>query len=301
MSKKVTLKVTLKNKILIIGSGRWAKIYLKEILSKFKTKKIYILTNNKNNSINSNKQKKLILNNFPKKKIRTFDNIIICNKTKDHFKYIKFFTNKNKVLIEKPLSNNPEDFFKNKIFLKKKFLSLQFSFSKYFEKFKKNIVKNKKIDLIHVDWFDSTSENKNYNNEINFIEDVYYHFYSIIRIFLGQNVNLLNSLSVIKKNKIKSKYKKTSLVLKVNKSSKSKIRKIIIKIKSDVYNINFLNLNKIVIKKNNKICKIFYKNVKTLKFQILYFLTNNKKIKINSFFNLSYLFEDLLLLRKKML
>ena len=59
------------------------------------------------------------------------------------------------------------------------------------------------------------------NKNINFIEDAYYHFFSIIRIFMN-NKNLINNYSTVKKNKIVSTYNNTKIILNASKNKKNK-------------------------------------------------------------------------------
>ena len=53
-------------------------------------------------------------------------------------------------------------------------------------------------------------------------------------------------------------------------------------------------MKKIVIKKDDQIYKKITKNIKNSPLQILYFLNNHNKIKVNSSNKLTYLFKDLI-------
>ncbi|MDA9616015.1 hypothetical protein N9S20_01455, partial [Candidatus Pelagibacter sp.] len=152
----------MKNKkyrnLILIGGGRWAKIYLKEIIKK--NFFIYILTSNieikklftKHNFYNYKFIKKINEVNIDKKYY-----IILTNKTDMRLKFIKEIIDlKNQILLEKPLTNDPNDYFRYKLNKKNIYLSLQFSFANYFESINKKI-KNEKIELFRVDWFDKKS------------------------------------------------------------------------------------------------------------------------------------------------
>ena len=130
------MKKKINKSLLFIGGGRWAKIWLLELIQKIDLKKIYVLTSNnliekiffKNKYKNYTRIKKISSINLQK-----IDKIIIANKTKDHLKYLKKFNNfKKPILVEKPFTNNVKDFFSLKSNKKNTFLGLQFSFAVYF-------------------------------------------------------------------------------------------------------------------------------------------------------------------------
>jgi len=72
-----------------------------------------------------------------------------------------------------------------------------------------------------------------------------------------------------------------------------KTRKILIQKNKNKYLINFVKMKKIIIKKDGQIHKKITKYIKNLPLQILYFLNNHNKIKVNSLSKLTYLFKDL--------
>ncbi len=292
----MTLRKKFNIKLLIIGGGRWAQIYLREIIKNFDLKGIYFITKNTEILEKFSKTKIHILKKNSKIKINDFRKIIICNKTSNHLKYTKKAI-KSSFLIEKPLTNNPKDYYNNKKLLKT-YLALQLSFAEYFKILRRKLRK-KKIQSIQLNWFDSSIANKNYNDKIFFIEDTYYHFYSIIRIFLGGKLNLLNSNSEISEKKIKTKAKNIDIILNVNDRHYKKTRELIIKVKNEKYTIYFSNIKKIIIRKNKKLFKKIFTNIKTLDKQILYFLKSSKKLNINSLNNLDALFQDLTFLRNR--
>ena len=294
------MKKTITKNLILIGGGRWAKIYLEELLKKKIF--IYLLTSN------NNLKKFFIKHNFHNykfiKKLNevNIDNkyyLILINKTEKRLKFIKKIINlKNQILIEKPLTNNPNDYFKYKLNKKNTYLSLQFYFAIYFASIKKEI-KNEKIEYLKVDWFDNKNEKKNFNKKINFIEDSFYHFFSIVRIFI-KSTRLINDNSIIKKTQIKSNFKNIQIILNSSKNSYNKKRILFIKTNKNEYTINFKNLNAIYIKKNkNKKIKIT-KNIKNITIQIDNFLDKKNIIKKNSLHNLKYLFKDLIQIKNQL-
>ena len=286
------MKKKINKTLLFVGGGRWAKIWLSELIKKIDLKKIYVLTSN--NLIKKKNYKNFIhIKKISEIKLKNIDKIIIVNKTKDHLKYLKKFNNlKKSILVEKPFTNDVKDFFNIKSNKANIFLGLQFSFAIYFFLLKKKI-KNDQIKLIQIDWFDNPNEKKKFNNQIYFLEDVYYHFYSIIRIFAKNIKSILNKRSLIIFNNITTNYKDTKIILNASNKKKIKTRKILIQTNKNKYLINFVNMKKIIIKKDGQIYKKITKNIKNLPLQILYFLNNHNKIKVNSLNKLTYLFKDL--------
>jgi len=286
------MKKKINKTLLFVGGGRWAKIWLSELIKKIDLKKIYVLTSN--NLIKKKNYKNFIhIKKISEVKLKNIDKIIIANKTKDHLKYLKKFNNlKKSILVEKPFTNDVKDFFNIKSNKANIFLGLQFSFAIYFFLLKKKI-KNDQIKLIQIDWFDNPNEKKKFNNQIYFLEDVYYHFYSIIRIFAKNIKSILNKRSLIIFNNITTNYKDTKIILNASNKKKIKTRKILIQTNKNKYLINFVNMKKIIIKKDGQIYKKITKNIKNLPLQILYFLNNHYKIKVNSLNKLTYLFKDL--------
>ena len=284
--------------LILIGGGRWAKIYLEELIKK--KIKVNIVTSN------YNLKKKFINQKFKNCKIfRKLNDInikknfyiIVSNATRKRLNIIKKIAYlKNEILIEKPLTDDPNDYFRYKLNKENIYLGLQFVHSNYL-KFVKREIKNKKIESIRLDWFDNKKEKKTFNENINFIEDSYYHFFSIIRVFLN-NKNLINNHSILKKNKIESIYNDTKIILNAAKHKYSKKRMLIIKTNKNKYTLNFKNINEILIKKNHTLKIKIIKNTKNIPIQINNFLFQKKKIQINSLKNLNYLFRDLIKLRK---
>ena len=153
------MKKKINKTLLFVGGGRWAKIWLSELIKKIDLKKIYVLTSN--NLIKKKNYKNFIhIKKISEVKLKNIDKIIIANKTKDHLKYLKKFNNlKKSILVEKPFTNDVKDFFNIKSNKANIFLGLQFSFAIYFFLLKKKI-KNDQIKLIQIDWFDNPNEKK---------------------------------------------------------------------------------------------------------------------------------------------
>ena len=292
------MKKNITKELILIGGGRWAKIYLDEIVKK----KVKV------NIVSSNKELKKIFINHKFKDYEIFRKltdinikrnfyIIISNATEKRLNIIKKITHlKNEILIEKPLTNNPNNYFKYKLNKKNIYLGLQFSYSTYFKYIKKEI-KNSKIESLIINWFDNKNEKKKFNKNINFIEDAYYRFFSIIRIFIN-NKNLINNYSTVKKNKIVSTYNNTKIILNASKNKKNKKRILIIRTNKNKFIINFKDMNEILIKKNEKLNTRIVKNIKNIPIQINNFFYKKKKIKKNSLENLNYLFSDLVKIKK---
>ena len=292
-------KRILKN-VILFGGGRWAKIYLENLIQK--KINIIVITSNKeliNFFLNHNFDNYQIINKLDEINIDKKSYIIVSNSTNKRLDLIKKIIKlKKNILLEKPLSNDPNDFFKHNLNKKNIYLSLQFTFANYFKQIKKKI-KNEIIESLCIDWFDIKNEKKTFNNKIYFIEDVYYHFFSIIRIFI-KNQNIIKDNSIIKMNKIESILNKTTITLNASKNKSKKIRILTIQTNKNKFIINFKNLNSITVKKNRNLTIKIVKNVKNLPIQINNFLLKNNNIKQNSLKNLKYLFEDLIKIKKKL-
>lgn len=286
-----------KKSLLVIGGGRWAKVYIEELLKL--NLKVTVLTSNKDLKNNLN-----IINLNNLKIVKKFDNIeieknhliVLCNNTEKRLIFLKKISKlKNQILVEKPLTNNPHNYFEYEFYNKSNiYLGLQFYFSTYFSILKRKINKEK-ITKINLDWFDNRNEKKKFNENINFIEDAYYHFFSIIRFFLNTK-QLIDKFSIIGKNKIIIYKNNIKIIL--NASKNSNFKKRILKIETDKnkFSINFKDIDEVIIKKNNK-KKIISRQIRNLPIQIKNFVNSNKEIKKNSLKNLRPLFDDLVRLK----
>jgi hypothetical protein len=281
----------------IFGYGRWAKIYINEIQKKFKKTNISIFTSAgpRSNLPNIVFKKKYNPINFSKLNL-----FFIVNATSDHFDTIKKIdTSKKKILLEKPFSNSPFDYYSLKD-KKNIYLSLQFSFSNYFYYLKKILLKKKeKIVSIKLIWQDSILEKKSFNKKINFIEDAYYHFYSIIRIFVKKDIFIKKKMSVISTSKISIDFSNNMKATICAQKKLEKIRKLYLRTKNNLYIVNFLDFNNIMLYKNNVMIKLFKKNTRNLIKQISYFLKASKILDVNALSNLEGLFKDLILIKNE--
>ena len=288
------MKSINKKKILFIGGGRWAQIYLDQ-LQELRLS-ICVITSNQNlkeKLSNSKFSKIYTFKKFKDVKISKNLLIILCNKTNERLNILKKLLKlKNRILIEKPLTNNPKNYFDHSLYNKNNiYLSSQFYFARYFLFIKKKI-KKEKIQNIDLEWFDNENDKKSFNNKLNFIEDAYYHFFSIVRVFIN-NKNLINNSSHIKKHNITTFNNGIKINLKASKGKYKKKRVLHIQTSKTKYSINFKNLDKVLIKINAKKSTIT-KNVKNLPIQIKNFILNKKGIKKNSLKSLKFLFQDLM-------
>ena len=299
--KFIKFKNKINSDIIIMGGGRWTKVLIIEIIKNFPNIKIiFILTKNKK-KINICKKKKKFDNLFliENLKIVKSNNIkfaIVANKNKDHYDSCKKLLNAGcNILVEKPLSDNIHNFKKLILLSKKKkrfiILGMQFFYSYFFHFIKSEILKRKKIKELNVFWFDRKNEArhgeiKKYDKNLSFFEDIFYHIYSIIFLFLDNGKIKANSIFKKGKNKVSFIYDNTKVT--INFSRLSKFRKRILKfelIGNDMLEINFSNFQKIK-------CKIFNKDIKipkkfmvgALKYELFHYLIS-KKYKKNKIVN----------------
>jgi len=314
-------KSKINKNILIIGAGRWGKVLLSEIAKNFiHIKKIYILTGYHNSLkkwVEKNKYKNVfILKKFSEtKKIKSCFSLI-ANKNKDHFSYCYKLLNQGyNVLIEKPLVLNLEQSSKliklsryKKLFL---LIGLQFFYANYLYYIKDKIIKKSIIKSINFEWFDQKNKKrnnvlKNHDLSVKYMEDVFYHAYSILYVLLGNKSFKFNEkISEINKiEKLKFNYHSHEVV--INCSRNWRCRKRILKI--NFYNgklllINFSKDNQIKVKLNGEIKNVPIKYCdKTIKYQLFSFFKLKKyqsNKAINDIRNLKNLLEGLKGLRKQ--
>ncbi len=308
------------DKILIIGRGRWSDVITKELISNFPNiEKILVYSPKFRNIKNKISNKKIILTNSLKFiKEHNVKYIIISNKNSDHLKYIKLFLrSENNILCEKPLIIKKKELLNLESNLRKKktflTISMQFFYAFYFYFINKNFVKNKKIEKIEIDWFDKKNEKKNgivkkHDMKINFIEDIFYHVYSILSILAKIKDYSFHFQPIKKKNVEHINFiVNKKIITNLNSSRIYDRRTRIIKLyfsNKDLLFINFSNDTDVKVKFNGKIVKIPTKLMsKTIKYQLYYFLKpskNDDKLVLNSFKNLKNFFKDLYLLKKKL-
>lgn len=312
-------KKYIKDNILILGSGRWAKEIIKEIHKNFiNVNFIYILTNYKKQFLNwlpKKISKKIIILKGINETTKIDCNFaIIANKTKDHIKYSKYLLKNNyNVLVEKPLFLNEKNFQALVSLSKKKkkriFLSLQYFFAIYFQYISKKI-ESKKIKTITFFWFDKKKEKKNklwkkHNTNISFNTDVFFHIYSILNLF-NLNQRFLYFKKNIKINNYENlEFRNNKFYIRLISTRVSKIRKRLIKFNfnngSELV-VNFSNDLNLKVKLNNKTLIVPKKILDTtLKYQLFFFLRigqtdiNNNK---NELYKLKKLFHYLEIVKK---
>ena len=320
--KNITLfhrdRIAINHKILIIGRGRWSQIIINELNSNFPNiEKIFVFSSNFKQEKSKNK-KIIFINSLDLLKKQNIKYIIIANKNSDHFKYVKLFLkNKNNILCEKPLLvtknkllNLESRIKKNKCFL---MISMQYFYAFYFNFINKNLVKNKKIKKIIIDWFDKKNEKrkgiiKNHDLKINFIEDIFYHVHSALYQLANIKEYLFEQKPLKEKNRIKVNFLTNNKIKTILNSSRNYTRRIrVIKIYFNNEDYLFLNFSKdsnIKAKLNGKTIRIpSVLMSKTIKYQLYFFLKqrkNDKKIELNNFLNLKKFFRNLYLLKEKL-
>ena len=153
--------MSINKKILIVGGGRWAKVYHKEI---FKASELFdldlcILSRTKASDLNSLNQKTTIYSSFTDLPIkREFDLTIIATSEEYHLRdYEQIAPISKKVLIEKPIFMNSNQFKiavevanKNKIPVSNVYMSCPFLFARNVRDFLQ--IKNHQIKFIDCVW-----------------------------------------------------------------------------------------------------------------------------------------------------
>ena len=312
-------KNKIKHNIIVFGSGRWAKVIISELLENFPNIKHLIIVTNYENQLEKWKKKKkfkkiIITSNY--KDLKKYDSnfALVVNKNKDHYKTCSRALNLNQnVLVEKPLRINElslkkliNESIKKKLFI---YLSLPYLFANYFLYIKKKIIKKKKIKKINIEWFDKKNEIrygflKKHDDNIHYLEDIFYHLFSLFSIFLGsKKITVKHKLQKFN-NIFIAKFKFQNTEIEIKFSKQSKIRKRILKIgfsnKKDI-TVNFSNDKKVLIFSEKKIHLPKDISQKTLKYQLFNFLSSNFSNSINNranVRNLKYLFLSLKEIRK---
>ena len=128
-----------------------------------------------------------------------------------------------------------------------------------------------------------------------FIEDVFYHFYSVISIFFNPKYFFIKKTKNLKISKSKISFEilniKFSLKTKKNYIKKERILKTTTM--KNLYIVNFTKINDIRIYRDNKVIKKFKKNQELIKKQINFFIKDEKKINKNKLINLKILINNL--------
>ena len=312
-------KIKIENKVAIVGRGRWAQVILKEIQKNFPNiKKIYVYSSFfRKNKISLNK-KVAYVNSIRSIKNNYIKHIIFASRSRNNFYLLKkFLGDKTFLLCEKPLLTDIVGI-KNLLTFSRKNLnniavSMQYFYAFYFYYINKNFINKKSIQKILFEWFDKKKEKrygqiKRQDYNINQIEDVFYHFYSILK-----SSTKIDNFQI--KGKVKNLKNISSLKLDGDKkifieiicSRKAKFRKrlltIFLKNKRKL-SINFSNDNKVIFKINKKKMKIpLILMSKTLKYQLFFFLKQNKlhkKGELNNIKNLINFFKYANLIKKNL-
>lgn len=288
-------KKKINKNILIVGSGRWARVYISEIFNNFnKIKTIFVFTNYSENLKRWAELSKInnivLIKKFSEIKKIDCKYVIITTKNEKNYSLVKKFLLLDYfILVEKPFHLTLKNFDKLNFFIKNRkkkiFLSSQFFFAAYLYYLKNKIIKKNNILKIIIQWFDKPNEKrhgmiKNQNFKVSFNEDIFYHIYSILFIFLGNWSIKIKKKEIPKKNFYKFFLNFNTCEVLLNSSRMNKSRKRILKFylkNKKVLYVNFSNDNRVILKINNvhhEIPKIWLQ--KTLKFQILNFIENKK-------------------------
>ena len=298
----------IKNDILIIGTGRWAKVLLSELISNFPNiGKIYIFGKHLN-SIKSFSLKKNFKNIFFIKKLnkvflKKVNFCLIANQNKKHLFFAKkLIENKVNILVEKPLVFKDYDKIqkldvqakKNKV---KIYLSLPFSYAFYLIYTYEKFLKNEKILELKLSWFDKKKiKERNFSkNQVSFVKDNFYHLFSILRIFkLHSKIKSIkfNQRKNLNSNDLIFTSGNSKIYFFTRRFSKQRVRKlnIITKNNQNIL-VNFCKTDNPSVHINNtKIVIPKYTKDKMLKYQLYFFLKKTDSI-LNEFKYLSKLFK----------
>lgn len=321
--KKISLfnrdKAKIKKKVLIIGRGRWSKIILSELDSNFPNlKNIFVFSPSFKTNEKKLNRKIVYINSLQLISKEKITYVIIANKNSGHLRYIKLFLKKEcHILCEKPLTITKKKLINltSKINKKKNSvsISMQYFYAFYLNFINRNFIKNKIIERITIDWFDIKNEKrggfiKKHDLKLNFIEDIFYHFYSILYLLIGIKEYTFQNKPIKIKKIVQLKFnsnKKTKIIL---NSSRSEVRRRrIVRIYFNNKDRIFLDFSKdtsLNVKFNEKKLKIPFQFMnKTLKYQLFFFLKqkiNVKNKELNSLKNLEIFFKNMYILKKKL-
>jgi hypothetical protein len=313
-------KNNIKQSVVLVGCGRWGKVLLNEILYNFKNiEQIYVVTNYQKNLqkwINKKRCKNIkILKNFNEIKKINCRFAIVAKKNEHHYHFCKKLLNgRYNVLVEKPFVNNIKKArYLLSLSIRKNFfllISLPFFYAHFFYYIKEKIITNLKVLKFTIYWFDKKKEIrygsiKKHDRKLNQIEDIFYHIYSIINIFLGKgNFSFQRQIMKYKKyRKLVFNYNYCNVEINFSKNWPNRKRILNLELSNGKnVSINFINNNVIktyydkkMIKLPEKVCQ------KTLKYQLFsFFNLRNFKIKnnVNDIRNLKNLLISLEKLKK---
>lgn len=269
----------MNKKILIVGYGKIGKRYL-SILKKKKNIEPIIFTRN----IIKTKKIKFI-NDY--KELNKINGAIIATPVNTHFKYTKFFLEKNiPVLLEKPIASQLKQANELKILSQKRKTSLIINYSDLFDPNLIKLLKYISPELKYLNKIDmhyGNNQNKYYYKAASSpSEDWLPHPVSVLIFILNKIYNfkiIEYNFKVNKKNgqlfekfKIKFDLKKINILLNFSNFYKTNMRKISIETKNSSFNFDAYN------KKNN----FFLKNK----------IKKKVNLKISSFENVINIFLD---------
>ena len=187
---------------------------------------------------------------------------------------------------------------------------MPFFYAHFFYYIKEKIITNLKVLKFTIYWFDKKKEIrygsiKKHDRKLNQIEDIFYHIYSIINIFLGKgNFSFQRQIMKYKKyRKLVFNYNYCNVEINFSKNWPNRKRILNLELSNGKnVSINFINNNVIktyydkkMIKLPEKVCQ------KTLKYQLFsFFNLRNFKIKnnVNDIRNLKNLLISLEKLKK---
>lgn len=285
----------LNRKIIIIGGGRWAQVYLnylidinvKEILiitkynyDKIKRKYAYV----KNLKINKKISKSIISN---------YSHVIISSSYQKRKIIInKFLNEKINILVEKPFlfgSSYLHHIINYQNLHNRNFLiSIPWYFNKNLDKISNKINKNLDKKILKVIWYENNRKSIVEKN-LKYSYDSISHIISIIfKIYTIKNINFeISKIYGTNKNQEKYLIESNQYQVFIEFNLQKKKRKRIFK--GNNFSINFFK-NSIIYINSNKKRIVYNENYDDLKYQILFFLKNkkiNKKI-LNLIADLSY-------------
>lgn len=285
----------INKKIIIVGGGRWAQVYLNYLIS-IEVKEILIITNYNFNKI---KRKYSSVNNLKINKkiyksiITNYSHVIISSSYQKRKRIInKFLNEKINILVEKPFLfglSYLNKVIKSQNLNKKNFIiSAPWYFNKNLDKIYNNINKNFNNKILKITWYENNKK-LIVDRKLKYSYDSISHIISIIiKLFSIKNYNF--ELSKIygtnkKEEKYLVKFNQIQVFVTFNMYKKKRTRVI----KSNNFSISFLN-NSITYINSNKRRIVYNDSNDDLRTQILFFLDNkkiNKKI-LNLIADLSY-------------
>ena len=186
--------------LVIIGGGRWARVYIETIIKILPSDTLISIHSEKNVKGMNAWAKKLCLQNririsnkLPYFKKNKNNVVIISNAAKDHARFVRWgIEKKAKILVEKPLaldfniaSQLVELAKKDNVYLASAHV---FNFSESIKSLKNLLGKDDSIKSMNIIWTDCTSEvrygdKKTFDPSLTVLEDIFPHIFSIFNVF----------------------------------------------------------------------------------------------------------------------